>query len=376
MRVTIIIKWISHYRLSFYEALKKELALQDIELALIYGEPINLADRQKKDWVDVQWGKKILNIGVGSGDKLLWQPVLAHLHGADLIIVEHANKLLLNYLLQVRRPFVKQKLAFWGHGRNFQSSNTLVSVMKEKLKNSLMYHVDWWFAYNGLCAFEIGQKGFPANKITSIENAVDTAELKKFGGDVSDNDLFFFKQKFRISGDNIAVFCGGMFSEKRLPFLLESAMEVKKRIPDFELLFVGAGIEQGYVEIAAEKYSWIHYLGPLFGKDKVLAMKAAKIYLMPGLIGLGVLDAFALRLPVVTTDYEFHSPEISYVKNMENGIVTANDIESYTDAVIKIFMNHNLMFDLKKGCEKASEKYSIENMAKNFSDGVVKCLSA
>lgn len=375
MQVIIVIKWISHYRLPFYEALKGELELHGIEFVLMYGEPTSLADRQKKDWVDVEWGEKFQNIEVGKGGKLLYQPILSRLHYADLIVVEHANKLLLNYFLQALRPFKKQKIAFWGHGRNYQSSKSFISALKEKWKKSLMLHVDWWFAYNELCAFEIIKNGFPLEKITSVENAVDTAEIKRYCADISANDLFSFKKEFQIEGNNIAVFCGGMFSEKRLPFLLESALEVRKRIPDFEVIFIGGGIEQGYVERASKNYSWIHYLGPLFGKDKVIAMKVAHIYLMPGLIGLGVLDAFALGLPVITTDYEYHSPEIFYVKDGENGLISNNDLDSFSDVVAEIFVNHDLMLKLKDGCEETSNKYTIGNMALNFSNGVVKCLS-
>ncbi len=374
-KVIIVIKWISHYRMPFYEALRLNLNSEGIELVLIYGEPINDVDRRKKDWVDILWGVKVPNVSIGISRSLIWQPVLHHLKDADLIIVEHANKILLNYFLQIKCLFSNQKLAFWGHGRNYQSSNTLASGLKEKWKSFLMLHVDWWFAYNELCTFEVGKKGFPVDKITSVENAVDTAGIKRLNADVSAKDILAFRERLQINGANVAVFCGGMFNEKRLPFLLASAMEVRKRIPDFELILVGAGIDQRYVENASKVHSWIHYLGPLFGKDKVLAMTVAQIYLIPGAIGLGVLDAFALELPVITTDYKFHGPEYSYVKDNENGIITNDNLHSFVDAVTELFMNHDLMLELKAGCKKASEKYTIENMAKNFSDGVVKCLS-
>jgi L-malate glycosyltransferase len=35
--------------------------------------------------------------------------------------------------------------------------------------------------------------------------------------------------------------------------------------------------------------------------------------LMPGLVGLAVLDAFADGIPRVTTVIEYHSPEIEYL---------------------------------------------------------------
>lgn len=374
-KIIIIIKWVSHYRFSFYESLKKQLWLKGIELDVIYGEPISELDRKKKDWVDISWGKKINNVKI-INDEIIWQPVLSEIKNADLIIVEQANKLLLNYYLQFKRLFSSQKIAFWGHGRNFQVSNNFFSRLKEKVKKILIHHIDWWFAYNNFCAIEIELSGYPKTKITRVENAIDTAEIKEISLSIKEKDLLNFKNQFKINGSNIGVYCGGMFVKKRIPFLLSSAIEIKKRISDFELVFIGGGLGQKDVEDAVKTYSWIHYTGPLFGKDKIIAMMTAKIYLMPGLIGLGVLDAFAIGLPVLTTDYEFHSPEISYVEHGKNGIVSKNNKPSYIYAVSEVLLNDDLLKKLKKGSKLSSEKYTVENMTKNFSEGILRCLKS
>ena len=120
----------------------------------------------------------------------------------------------------------------------------------------------------------------------------------------------------------------------------------------------------------------MHYLGALFNKEKIIAMKAARLYMMPGLIGLGVLDAFAVGLPVVTTDFKYHSPEISYVLHNENGLIVANDVNDYSAAVIDLFNNLSNLDRLKLGCTTTANHFTVENMAKNFADGIVQCLSS
>jgi glycosyltransferase involved in cell wall biosynthesis len=94
---------------------------------------------------------------------------------------------------------------------------------------------------------------------------------------------------------------------------------------------------------------------------------------MPGLVGLGILDSFALETPIITTNYPFHSPEIDYLENGINGFVTNNNIEDYSKTVIEVLKTKKYL-DLIEGCKVSSEKYTIEAMAENFKNGILSCL--
>jgi len=372
-RVCIVIKWISHYRVPFYDALKIDLEGKGIKLIVLYGEPSSKLDKLKKDYSDLSWGKKMHNISIGSPEGgVLWQPVLSDIKGADLVIVEQANKLLFNYIVQIKRLFTKQKIAFWGHGKNFQNKNEY--SVAETIKSFTLKYVDWWFAYNSKSVDVVSERGFPLCKITNVENAIDVNQLTKLSDSISNEELVDFKIKNGINSDVIGVFCGGLYHDKNLPFLLKSAKLIKEKKPEFELIIIGSGPDSHLAEKAENKYEWIHYMGALFNKEKIVAMKVAKVYLMPGLVGLGVLDAFAVCLPVVTTDFKYHSPEISYVFNNENGLVAKNNVCDYCDAVVKLFDDSSVLDRLKTGCFISANHFTIENMVSNFSNGIVECL--
>ena len=115
---------------------------------------------------------------------------------------------------------------------------------------------------------------------------------------------------------------------------------------------------------AAQKHEWIHYEGSKFGKEKIPYLMLSKLMLMPGLVGLCVIDCFASETPLITTEVPFHSPEIFYLVDGVNGIVVkeANDTMAYASKVVKILQNDFLLDKLKMGCRVAKDKYSMERM--------------
>ena len=118
-RVAIVHKCLPQWRRRFFELLRDRLAQEAIHLQLIYGQP-GAKDAAKKDTVDLEWAQRIQNrIVYFRGRELYWQPCLHLLRGADLVIVEQASKLLVNYVLQARYLLGGTRFAFWGHGKNF-----------------------------------------------------------------------------------------------------------------------------------------------------------------------------------------------------------------------------------------------------------------
>ena len=56
-------------------------------------------------------------------------------------------------------------------------------------------------------------------------------------------------------------------------------------------------------------------------------------------VGLGILDSFALGIPMVTTDCKIHSPEIAYLKSGRNGLMIADSEEAFIEGVERLLKN-------------------------------------
>jgi glycosyltransferase involved in cell wall biosynthesis len=121
---------------------------------------------------------------------------------------------------------------------------------------------------------------------------------------------------------------------------------------------------------------WTRWVGARFGREKAAHMAMAQITLNPGLVGLGILDTFVCETPILTTDCGVHSPEIAYLENGVNGLMTADDLKSYADAGIRLLRDTHMLETLRKGCAESAREYTVENMARRFADGIESAIAA
>jgi glycosyltransferase involved in cell wall biosynthesis len=96
--------------------------------------------------------------------------------------------------------------------------------------------------------------------------------------------------------------------------------------------------------------------------------------LNPGLVGLSILDSFALELPLVTTSFESQAAEIAYLDSGRNGIMTENSEEAFVQGVVDLFKDRSLIRRLAYACKEDSSRYSLENMAANYCKGIIDAL--
>ena len=361
------------YRKPFFDGLYEQLKDAGVCLRVVYSDP-NPREARRGDNIDLPetYGRKVPRLWLAN-ERLLFQPLFREIGQADLVIVDHANKYLMTYPLLLASRLGLKKVAFWGHGRNRQASPSGAS---EWLKRRLIGAVDWWFAYTDGVARYVADCGFPVDRITSVHNSVDLSAFREQLAGVGATELEALRQFLGIlPGARVALYCGGLHADKRLAFFVDAAVAIRQRLPDFRLIVVGAGAEEGLIKSAAEKYEWLQYVGPKFGQGKAAYFHLAEVFLCPGLVGLGILDAFAAGLPLVTSDLPIHSPEIEYLENGKNGLVTACDPEAYAEAVVSLLQDRVALSTMQSEARTASGSYSLEQMVINFRDGVLACLN-
>ena len=367
-RVVCVQRRLPHYRVPLFQQLRDRLDRQGIEFVLVHGDPAP-SELSKDDSGHLPWAVHA-PCRYTFGERLVWQGLRPAVVGADLVIVTQENRLIYNLLaLTLQRP---PRLAYWGHGRNFQTANP--HGLKEQFKRRTAGAVDWWYAYTEVSAALLRDAGYPPERITTLDNAVDTRQLAADCASVSAADVAGFRASLGLGPGPVGLFLGSLYADKRIGFLLDSAAELRRRVPGFQLLVVGSGLQAPLVQRAAASASWIHPLGVKLGRDKALCLRVADLMLNPGLVGLGILDSFVAGLPMVTTDCHLHSPEVAYLRHGYNGLITADSLPDFVSACEGLLRNPAERARLAAGALADGGRYTLEHMAERFAQGITSAL--
>lgn len=367
-RVCIVQRIVPQYRVEFFRALHATLARSAIDLRLIHGQEFPGTVPRGVDITET-WAQRIQNRYLRiANQELVWQPCSMHeFINADLVIVEHANRLLLNYrLLAARRP--GRRVAFWGHGANFQAPTQ--QSTGETLKRSLARAADWWFAYTNGGARLVESYGYPRERVTVVNNSIDSRAIADAIARISAEENSRLRARLQLEKGRVAVFCGRLVAEKGLDMLWAAALEIRSRCPQFSLLIIGDGPLESEARVMAETHDWIHYLGARSGDALAPYFAVSDFMLMPGVVGLAVVDAFAAGLPLVTTRRDAHGPEIEYLEPGINGLLAQPDAKSLASACVELLESPQLAARLRAGCVEASRVYTLEAMVERFAAGV------
>lgn len=370
--VAYIYPFAFQYRNPFHERLRERLAEHGVRYDFIYcGDPH--FDGPRGDLIAPEWAIPVNCTSFKPRHaRLRYQHALRRALGYDLVILQQENALLLNYPVQMLARLFGTKVAFFGHGRNFQARDR--QSRAERFKRFWTSKVDWWFAYTGRSARIVAETGFPSDRITAFNNAIDTSAIAAEMAALPPDRVETLRRSLVENSHNVGVYVGALYPDKRLGFLIEAARAIRSRVPDFHLIVIGGGEDTPLAEAAAAELSWVHYLGPRFGAEKTELVALASVLLMPGLVGLAVLDSFAYGIPMVTTRFPYHSPEIDYLEDGVNGIVTDDDVAVYGDAVCRVLTDAPFRDGLRAGAATAASTYTIEAMVERFADGVMRAL--
>jgi len=369
MKIVIFQPMLKQYRVPLFERMGQQLTEQGHELRVVCGSPP--AHEQSKGDNVISSNRYCLveNSHWFMNGKLHFLPhALTHIFWADFVITEQANKHIHNYFLIMFRMLGIKNFSYWGHGQNRQGNP---GSWLEKIKKMLATQCDWWFAYTQGVANYIATLGYPDQKITALNNSIDTSEFKKLLAEQPPDKVAEFKRQLAIDHNaRIGLFCGSLYADKKLDFLLNAALLIHQKNPNFVLLIVGNGNDRTLVEDFSKRQSFIKYLGPLFGEQKALAFKSAELFLCPGLVGLAILDAFTATLPLITSNIANHSPEIEYLQHGFNGVMTAPFEDDYAQAVVDILNAPEILLQMRKNAQTSGSHFSIENMAEHFVAGI------
>ncbi|ABF42500.1 glycosyl transferase, group 1 [Candidatus Koribacter versatilis Ellin345] len=368
-RVVFLAPYVKHYRLPFFDLLHAVLQSDGIEMRVLYGHPNSLHEARKDNAVPPDsYGRPVKSYWIA--DRFVYQAAWREISEADLVITPAENKMLLNPMLIALRSAGVKRVAFWGKG-DIQPAR--LSQPDRWLRHRLAATVDWWFAYTPQSAQNLRKNGVSCG-ITPVGNTIDTAELQRECDAICSACVQEARVGMDIRPGPVGIYCGNLSRNKHLDFLFAAARRIAQEIPEFTLLVVGNGPLRNQVELVAVHERFVHYVGPRIGREKALLLKMADVFLLPGAVGLAILDAFAAQLPLITTALPDHGPEISYLTPGKNGLITAHEEQAYASAVVSLLKARSRLVAMSQAARIGAEEHTMETMVRNFRRGILECL--
>lgn len=372
-RVLFAFEWLPDYVVEMFRELRARLGEDGIALDLTHGDPPSrFASRGTS--TSLEWATRVPNRAVNVGSRtIFWQPITDRARAADLVIVEQASRALLTYWLLAEQRRGRARMAFWGHGVNPNRNQALRA--SERVKRWFSRHPHWWFAHTESVRRHLLDLGYPNDRITVVQNAGDSVTLRRELSDLSAERARAIRAELGVDGAVIGLFLGSLYREKRLRYLLDAADRVHALMPEFRLVVGGDGPDRAEVMAATAGRPHVVYAGRVDGERKAALLDCAGALLLPGAVGLGIVDGLVAGVPTVTTAVPTHGPEIDYLRDRANGRMLGAETspELYAEAVVTILRDGA---ELRAGAAADGRIYTTETMVERFDRGIRSALAA
>jgi len=211
---------------------------------------------------------------------------------------------------------------------------------------------------------ELDECGFNRDRLTTIHNPVSINEINSMSKQkINSEHEFIFDKNFKII---IAI--GRLIEIKNIPLLIESYMEVNKKIKS-RLLIVGDGPERSKLEKLIIDYNQqknIYLLG--WQNNPFNYLKRSDLFVLTSNsegFGNVIIEAMTCGTPVISTDCQFGPNEI--IQNNINGIlVPVNDKLKLSEAMYKVLSDKSYAGKLSSQGKQRALDFSSDKIAMQY----------
>ena len=312
------------------------------------------------------------------GVSFIWQSFLYKFNPRqfDVVILSEGVFFISNYFIILICKIYGLKFGFYSHGFNHQRKNSKLSFLLEALRGFFQRRADFIIVYSNSGFEHVSKKNnVPESKILVAKNTLDVEGIWNREENLSIEDINKCRESLDIEKNDFVIsFLGRIELEKNPIWVAESVEYLENKNIKAHVIFIGDGSQRKNIEkykasLPLKLSSRIHILGMIEVEDVDIFLKSSDISVMPGMTGLAIVHSFALGKPYITIQSEMHSPEIEYLKDTENGLITESEKSSFLKAIFYLANDRELVKKMSTNAyEYAKKELKSDKQIKAFAD--------
>lgn len=365
-KVVFVFDRVAHYHRELFATLDSELQRHGLELHLLSGVNAGnttgrlglanrvIANERKYRFHEHRLGSYIIRRHSGV------HPEIERLHPDLVVFMSHVGNLS-HWLLRLKKKALGFKLVAWQCGYEYNPGR-----IKDVLLTGYIKGFDHHLAYHSNARAYAMKYGARADQVTVIHNTINEQRIALLPK--KDARALLLERHPEIGDRRIVLFVGAVLAEKRINVILE-ALDLLRR-SDVVLVLVGDGEYMPIVRNECEGRTdvvlagaIVEGVGPYFD--------AADMYVLPGTGGLGINEAMAHRLPIVSGFADGSADDL--VVDGENGFrLRHGTAEELAEKIAAVLDNSELAKRMgEKSRESITGKFAFQEFVGRITHALV-----
>jgi glycosyltransferase involved in cell wall biosynthesis len=359
-----------HYRLAIWKGLLNSKAF-DLEIYFSQKNPLGIHSPELKDiftnneisklhLIKNYWVKKKV---------LIWQSKIiktALFSEFDYLLLLGEMNVVSSWISIFIAKLRGKKIFMWSHGIYGNER-----FLKKYLRLLYLKQSDFIFLYENRAKSLLQQNGFHKNSLAVVYNSLNYDLYGKLYKRLLNTDKNEFITFFKDNSLPTIIFIGRLTKIKRLPVLIEALKILNYSKTSYNLLIVGGGEDQIYLENTFDSLiteGWLHFYGNCFDDNKTSELiYHSDLCVSPGNVGLTAIHSLNYGTPVAShSNFNNQMPEVEAIIDGENGFLfEENNSDDLANKIDNWFLNN---FNVDKDFIRRIilEKYNPENQIRIF----------
>lgn len=288
------------YREDFFAFLSDHLRQDDIKLQVFYGNVANKTTKQadSKKFATCHFNTRFLNLRFVKLSRMCGLLKAVKNNNPDGVVFQYNQTNLSEWLVLLYCIVRKIPYAIWGCNYTRASLNKALAKLRERIYLFLYKNATVLIPYGTLYRDYFIKIGMSPNKIIVAQNTINVEDIVE--REKSKNVIPRNGQTINI------LYVGAIAPQKKIESSIYAVAQLVEEGYNVNYDIVGGGKQLDELKILLQSFSdlvqqciLIH--GAKYGEELIQYFRKADVYIMPGTGGLGVNEAMAYGLPIIST---------------------------------------------------------------------------